>query len=77
MVTPLRAERERRGWVASDVARKLGIDQSYYSKIELGKLRPGPEVAEKIALHFKHGVTEMQILYPERYPSQNAPGQAA
>ena len=73
--TPLRIERKRRGLLALEVAQSLKIDQSYYSKIELGKLAPSPEVAEKIALHFGHAVTEMQILYPERYPVQT--GEAA
>lgn len=68
MGTPLRAERERRKLSASEVAEALDLNQSYYSKLELGKATPSPETAEKIALHFGHAVTELQILYPERYP---------
>lgn len=71
--TPLRAERERRGLHAIDVARALEIDQSHYSKIENGKLTPTPKVAERIALYFGHAVTELQILYPERYPVPDTP----
>ena len=75
MITPLRAEREKRDDVAaSQVAKAVGIDQSYYSKIELGKIKPSAEIAERIALYFGHAVSEMQILYPERFP---APGRAA
>lgn len=68
MKTPLRIERERRGWSSLKVARELTINQSYFSKIELAKVKPRPEIAERIALHFGHAVTELQILYPERYP---------
>jgi transcriptional regulator with XRE-family HTH domain len=65
-LTPLRKERERRNMSATEVAKAVGINQSYYSKIERG-FKPAPDIAEKLALFFGHTVTELQILYPERY----------
>ena len=76
-MTPLRIERERRKWTAISVAEALDLNQSYYSKIELGKIRPSPEIAERIAFHFGHAVSEMQILYPERFPDTTTSDEAA
>ena len=69
MSTPLRTEREKRGWTATEVARSVKVDQSHYSKIETGKIRATAPIAERLALHFGHALTELQIIYPERYPS--------
>lgn len=68
MTTPLRVERKRRGLTTAQVAEATEIDPSYYCKIELGKAQPTPRAAEKIALYFGHAVSEMQILYPRRFP---------
>lgn len=70
--TPLRIEREKREWTTVSVAQAVEIDQSYYSKIELGKIKPSPEIAAKIARHFGNTVTEIQILYPERFNGKAA-----
>lgn len=73
-MTPLRYEREKRHLSVAQVSRDVGVDHSQYSKIELARLRATPAVAERIAKYFGHAVTEMQILYPERYLSRPTAG---
>ncbi len=66
MTTILKSTRLVRGLTAEAVAAGAGLDQSYYSKIENGKV-PTAQVARKIARFFGNAVTEHQILYPEDY----------
>ncbi len=66
-MTPLRAARERIGKQQKDVCAELKIDPGHYCRMELGTGRPSPEVAAILAKYFGHAVTEMQLLYPERY----------
>jgi transcriptional regulator with XRE-family HTH domain len=65
--TPLRKLREERGLTTIKVARELSIDQGHYSRIERdGKC--SKEVAEKIVDFFgREWITELHVLYPERY----------
>lgn len=65
-VTALFRARQKRGLRQRDVANAVDIDQGYYSRIENGAA-VSPEIAERVAKFFGHEVTEMQILYPERY----------
>lgn len=67
-MTPLMREREARGWKRSQVYLPLAIDRSNYRKMELGTILPTAELAARIAALFGHAITEMQILYPDRYP---------
>lgn len=71
MVTPLRQEREKRGLTRTAVALELNIDNSHYSRIEKGQAAPSKKMAEEIARYFGHAVTEMQVMYPERYVIQD------
>lgn len=64
---PLRNERLRRGQSLATVAAAVGTDAGNLSRIENGKQRASPELAEKLAKHFGCAVTEVQILYPERF----------
>ena len=66
--TPLRKLRKQRGMSTTEVGAALGLDQSTYSRIETtGKTTP--ETAAKIAEYFgREWITELHILYPERYP---------
>lgn len=68
MSTPLRLIREKRGESTYDVALAVGVNQSQYSRVESGKRRPSPELANRIAKHFGNTVTRDQILFPEDYP---------
>ena len=67
MGTPLAKVREKRLIPQIQVARHVGIDKGHYSNIESGKATPSAAVAARIAAFFGHEVTEIQILYPERY----------
>jgi transcriptional regulator with XRE-family HTH domain len=71
-MSPLRAERERRDLSATSVAHAVGTTQSHYSKVENCKAQASPELAAKLAAYFGHALTELQILYPERYITASA-----
>lgn len=53
MLTPLRYHRMLRGWKAAEVAAKLGISASYYSRIESGQVEASVEVRRRIAELFR------------------------
>jgi transcriptional regulator with XRE-family HTH domain len=67
MKTPLRLAREKREQTILEVATAISLDAGNLSRIERGKQVASREVAERLAKHFDHEVTEIQILYPERY----------
>ena len=67
MTTPLRTLRLARGQSIPHVARAVGVVASTLSRMERGLQRPSPELAEKLAKHFGYAITEMQLLYPERF----------
>lgn len=53
MLTVLRYQRLLRGWKATEVARRLTISASYYSRIESGKLKPAAGLRRRIARLFR------------------------
>lgn len=66
--TPLLALRELLGQTQLEVAEAVGISRAFLSKIERGQESPSPELAARLVKHFGDGrITEMQILYPERF----------
>ena len=67
MTTPLRIEREKNELTTREVARALGVNQSQYSRVENGKRRPSPDLANRLAKYFRNKVTRDQILFPEDY----------
>jgi len=67
MKTPLRRVRELKGQTIVEVCRAVGADPGNLSRIENGKQKASTELAEKLAKHFGPGITELEILYPERY----------
>jgi transcriptional regulator with XRE-family HTH domain len=67
MSTPLRKAREKTDQSTYDVAAAVGVNQSQYSRVESGKRRPSPDLADRIAKHFNNAVTRDQILFPEDY----------
>lgn len=67
MQTPLRKMREANGLTISEVALAVQIDVGNLSRIERGIQVTSIETAEKISQFFKGKITEMQILYPQRY----------
>jgi DNA-binding XRE family transcriptional regulator len=67
MSTPLKLARLKIGVTADGLARAVGVNQSTIARIENGKKRPSPELANRIALHFGNAITRDQILFPEDY----------
>ncbi len=67
MQTPLRKMREANGLTISEVALAVQIDVGNLSRIERGIQVTSIETAEKISQFFKGKISEMQILYPQRY----------
>lgn len=66
--TPLRRLRTTRGIRLEEMAAELGMNNGTLSRIERGQ-GTTPETAAKIVKFFGHGITEMEILYPERFPA--------
>ncbi|MET3122624.1 putative transcriptional regulator [Oxalobacteraceae bacterium GrIS 2.11] len=67
MTTPLRLARERRGFTLKHVADSVDMDPANLSRVERGEQIPSKETVAALAKFFGHEVTEMQIIFPERY----------
>lgn len=67
MQSPLKRTRLTTGRTLSEVASAVGTNPGNMSRIENGKQRASPGLAEKIAKYFGYAITEIQILYPERF----------
>lgn len=65
--TPLHAIRKRREKTLAEVAQAVGTDAGNLSRIENGKQQASPALAERLARHFGYAITEIEILYPERF----------
>lgn len=67
MQTPLRKLRVAQNLTIQDVANSLNIDIGNLSRIERGKQITSLAIAEKLSKFFGGRITEMQILYPQRF----------
>ncbi|SDH23696.1 helix-turn-helix transcriptional regulator [Propionivibrio dicarboxylicus] len=67
MFNPVKAVRIQRGETLATVAASVQTDVGNLSRIENCKQKASPELAERLARHFGYAVTEIQILYPERF----------
>lgn len=67
MHPPIRAMRVKRNQTLAEVAAAVGTDAGNMSRIENGKQQASPALAEKLARYFSYEITEIQILYPERF----------
>lgn len=67
MKSPLRLVREAKGQTIVEVCRAVGADPGNLSRIENGKQKASTELAEKLVIHFAGAITELEILYPERF----------
>jgi transcriptional regulator with XRE-family HTH domain len=65
--TPLRRARIARQLTLDAVADGIGINNGTLSKLERNLIKTTPETAEKIVRFFGAGITELEILYPERF----------
>ncbi|MCM8595156.1 helix-turn-helix transcriptional regulator [Accumulibacter sp.] len=72
MHPPIKAARLKCGQTLTQVAKAIGTDAGNLSRIENGKQRASPDMAEKLARHFGYAITEIQILYPERFVTSGA-----
>ena len=72
MKSPLRQIRERKGQTIVEVSRAVSIDPGNLSRVENGKQKASTELAEKLALHFGNEISEMEILYPDRFVALGA-----
>lgn len=55
----LKAQRDTRGWTQPMAAEKIGIEQSYLSKLETGKASPSEEMFERLVGAYDINVDEM------------------
>ena len=67
VINPVKTLRLERGQTLSTVAAAVQTDVGNLSRIENCKQKASPELAERLAKHFGYAVTEIQILYPERF----------
>lgn len=68
MQLPLRTLRKAQGYTLSQVATAVDIDPANLSRIERGQQIASLEVAERLVEFYSGRISEMQILYPQRYP---------
>lgn len=71
--TPLKRARIARKWCLDDVTERLHrlevqLDSGNLSRIENGKQQPKLSLAASLVLVFEGELSELHILYPERYP---------
>ncbi len=76
-MTPLRKTRIKKGLTLSAVATSLAlkgehIDTGNLSRIERGIQQSSPRLAEALAALFSDSISEMHVLYPERYMNKGA-----
>nr|DAW17433.1 MAG TPA: helix-turn-helix domain protein [Caudoviricetes sp.] len=67
MSSPLRNLRKSQGRTLSEVAGAIHLDVGNLSRIERGLQVASLDVAERLALFFKGEISELEILYPQRY----------
>lgn len=65
--TPLRRLRRARDLTLETVAQGVGTDTGNLSRIERGTQK-SLDLAAKLVAYFDDGITEAEILYPERFP---------
>lgn len=65
MKSPLQVAREGANLTQAQLADRCKVAQSVISRIERGRMKATPQLAETIAKLLP--VTELQVLYPERF----------
>lgn len=66
-ITPLQKVREKTGLTQFQVAMGCGMTQASISRMESLEQKPTPENATSISKFFKHQVSELELLFPDRY----------
>ena len=67
MHSPLKQTRLKRGQTLAQVSTAVSTNTGNLSRIENGLQTASPKLAEKLAKHFGYEITEIQIVYPERF----------
>ncbi|MDE1494864.1 helix-turn-helix domain-containing protein [Xenorhabdus bovienii] len=71
MDTPLRKIRKELGFTLSQVANAVDCDTGNLSRMEIGIQKPTLNLAERLVTFFEKKISEIQILYPERFKQGN------
>lgn len=71
-MTPLKQVRTMRRWTLAEVSARLAllgdqVDTGNLSRIERGAQRASTSLAESLCRVFDNEITEIHILYPERF----------
>ena len=66
-MTPLRRIREMKKYSLAEVATSVSSDPGNLSRIENGTQKPSVTLAERLVRFFDFEITELELLYPERY----------
>lgn len=75
-MTPIKRARRAKGLSQQQLAAAAEVSQAFISELERGQCRSSPAIAEQIALVL--GITETEVLYPERFadvPDPSSPAQ--
>lgn len=67
MNTPLKKIRVKNERTLKEVADAIEVDQSNLSRIERGLQAATPQLAEKIVHYFDNQISEIEVLYPNRF----------
>lgn len=70
LITPLRKARMNANLTIVEVATAVKCDPGNLSRMERGIQRPTAEMAEKLTKLFGPALSELQVLYPERFIEQ-------
>ncbi|MEE5046288.1 helix-turn-helix transcriptional regulator [Pseudomonas alliivorans] len=82
-MTPLKQARIKRGWTLTEVSARLvslgadRVDTGNLSRIERGNQRASATLAESLTKVFEGDITEIHVLYPERFTSESGDSTAA
>ncbi len=72
----IRRRRKAVKWTLEDLAAEIGSDTGNLSRIERGEQVPSKELTDALVAYFEGEVTEMQIMWPERFVSESGADQA-
>jgi len=72
-IHPLRKARQSKGMTLQQLEKIVGVDTGNLSRIERFQQKASTDLAAKIAAVFAGELTEMHLLYPERYVVKERP----
>ena len=72
-MSPLRRVRKQSGRTLREVANVIGYDPASLSRVERGQQTPTLGVAAKLARYYGGQISEVEILYPQRFMTVEPP----